>query len=125
MQVGHEQVKSMLGEFSLRDIFVAFVSKMDNIEQMNEREKKEICKVYISFVDVYKFQLLEDHYYEKFLESASKKTLGVSELVAHLCKVTSLPFRTSSAESKTKSSCFPLSPSSSTSSTAMAKWPRY
>ncbi len=77
MQVGHEQVKSLFGEFNLKDIFVAFVSKMDNIEQMSEREKKEISKVYISFVEVYKFALLEEQYYEKFIESLSKKTVGV------------------------------------------------
>lgn len=87
MQVGHEQVRAILGEFGLREIFTAFLSKMDNLEQMNEREKREITKVYITFIEVYKNQLLAEHYYEKFIESLSRKTSAVSEVVGHICKV--------------------------------------
>jgi hypothetical protein len=78
VQVGHEQVKNIFGEFPMKDIFIAFISKMDTIEQMNEREKKEISKIYITFIEVYKTQLLYDQYYEKFLESLNKKAVGVS-----------------------------------------------
>ena len=93
VQVGHEQVRSILGEFALKDIFTAFVSKMDTIEQMNEREKREISKIYVTFLEVYKTQLLYDQYYEKFMESLNRKTVGVSEAIGHICKVNLLLLR--------------------------------
>lgn len=66
---------------------------MDTIEQMNEREKREISKIYVTFLEVYKTQLLYDQYYEKFMESLSRKTVGVSEAIGHICKVKLLLLR--------------------------------
>lgn len=66
---------------------------MDTIEQMNEREKREISKIYVTFLEVYKTQLLYDQYYEKFMESLSRKTVGVSEAIGHICKVILLLLR--------------------------------
>lgn len=63
MQVAHEQARAVFSEFSLKDIFVPFITKMDTIEQMSEREKREIGKLYMAFVDAYKTQLLTDQYY--------------------------------------------------------------
>lgn len=63
MQVAHDQARALFGEFTLKDIFVAFVSKVDTTEQMSEREKKEMAKLYITFVDAYKAQLLAEQYY--------------------------------------------------------------
>ncbi len=44
-------------------------------------------KLYITFVDIYKSQLLNDQYYEKMLESLNRKAVGVNEVLAHICKV--------------------------------------
>jgi uncharacterized protein YbgA (DUF1722 family) len=87
VQVAHEQARAVFAEFSLRDIFTAFISKMDNIEQMSEREKREVGKLYAAFVDAYKTQILTEQYYEKLLESLSRKAVGVSDVLAHICKV--------------------------------------
>jgi hypothetical protein len=61
--VAHEQARVLFGEFALRDIFVAFVSKVDTTEQMSDREKKEMGRLYVTFVDAYKAQLLAEQYY--------------------------------------------------------------
>lgn len=60
---------------------------MDVGEQGTERERKELCRVYISFMDIYKEQVLGEGYFEKMMESVARKSSGVSEVVGHLCKV--------------------------------------
>jgi hypothetical protein len=63
VQVAHDQARALFGEFALKDIFVAFVSKVDTTEQMSDREKREMAKLYTTFVDAYKAQLLAEQYY--------------------------------------------------------------
>ena len=46
-----------------------------------------LSQIYIAIIDVYGQDAILDHY-ERMVESLCKKSIGVSEVVGHLCKVT-------------------------------------
>ncbi len=63
VHVGHEQLKTFFNEYSLKEIIVPFITKMDTSDNLSEREKKEYTKIYISLIDCYKEKILTDQYY--------------------------------------------------------------
>jgi len=45
-----------------------------------------ITQIYMTLCDSYGGEILVD-YYDRIIDSISKKTVGVSEVLGHLCKV--------------------------------------
>ena len=58
------------------------------IRKRNNTPKYDIFyqKVYITLIDVYGQDIILE-YYERLIESISKKPVGVSDVIGHLCKV--------------------------------------